>query len=438
MDETTPARRVYCRFGSITLNVYKSRFSQLKLELYGIFWALGAFRLYIISVRNLILEVDARYIKGMLSNPDIQPSASINRWITAILMFDFKLVHVKGTHHGLDGLSRWPPQPGDPEPTKEEDEEIFEDWVDHMYGFMHIIQPLIPPRPPSPIVEVFAGAQITSEEEDDDKEEANKAEDRPLPTHQDLVRRNPPRNRNPDTGLLAPQINRTEKIRPVEPIEKEIPYKAVPRSYKAQLEDARIIKVRKWLEDFKRPEGMEDKELATFVWFATGFFLDGTRLWRQHRDGAHQLFARLESRIAILKAVHDDLGHRGFYATRAALTDRFWWLQVRANVVWYVRTCHYCQIQQATKVLVPPTVAMLAPLFSKVYMDTMHMPASGGYHYIVQGRCSLTHWPEWRPLRTETGHTLGKFIRQELFDNGTVMESPLGQPIIFFFTLYST
>ncbi|KAG5633727.1 hypothetical protein H0H81_005652, partial [Sphagnurus paluster] len=78
MDETAPARRVYCRFGSITLNARESHFSQPKLELYGVFRALGAFRLYIIGVRNLILEVDARYIKGMLSNPDIQPSASIN------------------------------------------------------------------------------------------------------------------------------------------------------------------------------------------------------------------------------------------------------------------------------------------------------------------------------------------------------------------------
>ncbi|KAG5634075.1 hypothetical protein H0H81_003491 [Sphagnurus paluster] len=271
MDETTLAHHIYCRFGSITLNTHESRFSQPKLELYGIFQALGAFQLYII-------KVDACYIKGMLSNPDIQPSASINRWITAILMFDFKLVHVKGTHHRPDGLSRWPPQPGDPEPTEKEDEEIFEDWVDRMYGFMHIIQLLIPPRPPLSIVEVFAGAQITIEEEDDDEEEADKAKDRLLPNHRDL------------------------KIRPVEPIEGEIPYKAVPRSYKAQLEDAPIIKVRKWLEDFKRPEGMEDKELATFVWFATGFFLDGNRLWRRHRDGAHQLFARPESRIAILKA----------------------------------------------------------------------------------------------------------------------------------------
>ncbi|KAG5634948.1 hypothetical protein H0H81_000248 [Sphagnurus paluster] len=180
IDKTTLACHVYCRFGSITLNTCKSHFLQLKLELYSVFRALGAFRLYIIGVRNLILEVNACYIKGMLSNPDILPSASINRWITAILMFDFKLVHIKGTHHRLDGLSRQPPQPGDPELTEEEE-----------YGFMHIIQPCIPPHPPLPIVEIFAGAQISSEEEDDDRE-TDKAKGRLLPTHGDLVHCNPP------------------------------------------------------------------------------------------------------------------------------------------------------------------------------------------------------------------------------------------------------
>jgi Na+-driven multidrug efflux pump len=50
--------------------------------------------------------VDARYIKEMLWNPDISPSASINRWILAILMFYFTLVHIPGTHHTPNGLSR--------------------------------------------------------------------------------------------------------------------------------------------------------------------------------------------------------------------------------------------------------------------------------------------------------------------------------------------
>jgi hypothetical protein len=46
----------------------------------------------------------------MLNNPDIQPNATINRWIAGILLFDFKLVHVPGATHGPDGLSRRPAQ----------------------------------------------------------------------------------------------------------------------------------------------------------------------------------------------------------------------------------------------------------------------------------------------------------------------------------------
>jgi hypothetical protein len=50
-------------------------------------------------MKNLIVEVDTKYLKGMLNNPDIQPNATINRWITGILLFNFKLVHVPAIHH---------------------------------------------------------------------------------------------------------------------------------------------------------------------------------------------------------------------------------------------------------------------------------------------------------------------------------------------------
>ena len=62
--------------------------------------------MYLLGIRNLIIEVDARYIKGILQNPDIQPTTSMNRWIMGILMFHFELVHIKGTFHGPDGLSQ--------------------------------------------------------------------------------------------------------------------------------------------------------------------------------------------------------------------------------------------------------------------------------------------------------------------------------------------
>ena len=82
------------RFGSIPMSPTESRYSQPKLELFGLYRALRHWRLYIIGVKNLIVEVDAKFIKGMLNEPDLQPDAVINRWIQGIKMFTFELVHV--------------------------------------------------------------------------------------------------------------------------------------------------------------------------------------------------------------------------------------------------------------------------------------------------------------------------------------------------------
>lgn len=100
-------RKRPARYGSIPLNERESRYSQPKLELYGLFRALRSFRIHLIGVKNLQVEVDAKYIKGMLNEPDLQPNAAINRWIQGILMFDFTLIHVPAAKHvGPDALSR--------------------------------------------------------------------------------------------------------------------------------------------------------------------------------------------------------------------------------------------------------------------------------------------------------------------------------------------
>jgi hypothetical protein len=44
----------------------------------------------------------------------------------------------------------------------------------------------------------------------------------------------------------------------------------------------------------------------------------------------------------------------------------------------------------------------------------MHMPTSNAFKYIVQGRCSLSYWPEFRMLRSETAKTLGDWIFEDL------------------------
>ena len=79
-------------------------------------------------------------IRGMLSNPDIAPSASVNRWIVSILLFHFTLIYVPGTQHRPDGLSQCPQQPGDDDNNSEYNPE-FNDWVNKVYGFMHFLNP---------------------------------------------------------------------------------------------------------------------------------------------------------------------------------------------------------------------------------------------------------------------------------------------------------
>ena len=59
-------------------------------------------------------------------------------------------------------------------------------------------------------------------------------------------------------------------------------------------------------------------------------------------------------------------------------------------------------------------VATPAPLFAYIYIDTMHLPPSGGYKYIVQVHCSVSHYPEWCMLRTENEKTLGNWLFQDL------------------------
>jgi hypothetical protein len=87
-------------------------------------------RIFIFCVKNFTVEVNAKYIKGMINNPDLQPNTTINQWIAGILLFSFKLIHVSTLKHkGIDGLSRHPPVEEDPM-----EDGNYEDWIDRAYS----------------------------------------------------------------------------------------------------------------------------------------------------------------------------------------------------------------------------------------------------------------------------------------------------------------
>src|SRR6266436_6787177 len=91
-------------FSSITFNEREARYSQPKLELYGVFRALKAecHRLHNIHFR---LTINAGFLAQMMMSPDL-PNAVMMRWITYIQLFTFEVNHTPGTAHRIpDGLS---------------------------------------------------------------------------------------------------------------------------------------------------------------------------------------------------------------------------------------------------------------------------------------------------------------------------------------------
>jgi transposase InsO family protein len=400
-----PNARYPSRFGSMLLNERETNYSQPKLELYGLFRSLRAARLWIIGVRNLIVEVDAKYIKGMLNNPDIQPNATINRWIAGILLFDFKLVHVPGVTHGPDGLSRRPAQPDDdPEPPDD-----YEDWIDKSYGFMHIINPTSVSCGHRRALSLFTLDASPSSS-----------------PHRSAIAVHSSRDRVPllvfNSELVAP-LNFT-------PLPVDVSDVFVPRTPEADAADHRLNLVVQVLQSASRPASIVESEWRRLISYALRFFIHADNLWRKNAHGHHKIVVPPGRRLKLLSQAHDEVGHRGTYATRTHLVERFWWPHMNTDVKWFTDSCHVCQTRHLRQINIPPVVAMPGALFAKVYIDTFNMPRAGGFAYVVHARCSLSSYPEARMLRSETGRTLMDFIFQDILcrygavaelvtDNGT-------------------
>jgi hypothetical protein len=159
------------------------------------------------------------------------------------------------------------------------------------------------------------------------------------------------------------------------------------------------------------------------MWYCIEFFVLEGKLWRKDAKGHHKAVIPQERRLFLISAAHNNVGHHGVYATNVLLVEQYWWPGMTQDIAWFVLTCHLCQLRKTQHVSIPPIVVLPAPLFAKVYMDTMHLTPSGGFKYIVQARCSLTHRPEWEMLRKETSKTIAVFILHNLIYRwGTLVE----------------
>ena len=416
----TQKKKTFIKFGSITLNEREARFSQPKRELFGLKRALEASEYLLIGCRKLVVETDAKYIHGMLNHPEMGPNATINRWIEKILMFHFELRHVAGKTFGPDGLSRRDKQPGDEEyPPDEDMAEInkppvlsvaegselplefdeFRNEIDTRGGYLHTL---------ALSVSCF-------------EKEVSQAIEKKRLEHQLVLKQLSQMSESmQDSGqgqllqfmsqLMLPDKSEIG-------LDSSLKYTEEHRTKGGMSQDERLPLLKEWLTNpFVKNPSLDDRAYRSLVRAATHFFMssDG-RLYKRGLDSSHKLVVEKDQRMYLMKASHDSLGHRGFYATKALIGERFWWPEFERDVSWYVQTCDICQKRQKLLVKVPPIVTHTPSIFQVLHADTMHMtPKSNGCGYIIHGRCGMSSWMEGRAVRSENGKTIADWLFEDI------------------------
>ena len=118
------------------------------------------------------------------------------------------------------------------------------------------------------------------------------------------------------------------------------------RSESAKRLENRLIKVQELLaiRGIGRLKTLS-AEQASLVHTSSHYWLDKEdgRLYKKNTENnGLQLVVVEENRMRLLKSYHNDMGHKGAYATGKLLQQRFWWPVIEEDVIWYVRTCHLC------------------------------------------------------------------------------------------------
>ncbi|KXN83954.1 hypothetical protein AN958_00653, partial [Leucoagaricus sp. SymC.cos] len=212
-----------------------AQYSQSKLELYSFFWVLKACKLWLVGAKKLKVEVDAKYIKRIINQPDIHPNIVINWWITVILMFNFELVHVPASKHkGPDGLSRW--RKLEDRSDNNKGKEAVEEWVDEILG-----------------CSVWTAAM---------------AQDRAL-------------------VLVVGTVEDGEGTILKERARVDIEELTIPSTEEMCEKDLKLDQIRKFFKIVNMPEELTIKARTCFLKCTSKFFIQGRHLWRMEMGGRH-------------------------------------------------------------------------------------------------------------------------------------------------------
>jgi hypothetical protein len=389
------------RYGSITLNDVESRYSQPKLELYGLFRALKALQ-HMVWGLYILVEADASFLEAMANSPGL-PNAAATRWAIYIHLFNLEFKHTPAESHiAPDGLSRRLHAEEDTENTDIGDE------FEHAGPFIKAGQ-----------AKAFVGMV---------------GELMVIPDRGDLATINNAAlaDTMPELLFFATDTQSGERV--------EIAYPSAPNQDPLKLHKHHVPdddspeywqNIISYLQTFTVPKSAPKRK--RFIQAARKFFLANGVLWRRTNNDAipKRVILEQEVRDELIRQAHEESGHRGRDPTYKKLSDFYFWSNMLAQVAIFCRTCEQCQKRSAyhPKVRISPT--WVPTVLRKFNMDLVEMGIrSNGYEYIVDIRDDLTGWLEARMLARKSADAVADFLWQDVIcrfgcipqittDNGT-------------------
>ena len=306
--QSSKIKKVFMKFGSITLNDREVRFLQPKREFFGLKKAPEVNENLLIGCRKLIVDTDAKYLHGMLNHPEMGPNATINCWIEKVLMFHFTIKHVAGKSFGPDGLSRREAQPGDKEYPMDKDSgetnpipetvwiegvppplefDDFRDQIDLRGGYLQTM---------ATSINCF-------------KDELDRAK-REYTNEQAMINQIIDKiivAKGDELQLRSQLVN--QFILPTTEVEVGI-YTEDHRTKSGKKQDDRLPVLRNWLiEPLKCPERHDEKMMRILIQAASHFFVSKEgKLYKKGLDSAHKLVVEKGEQMRMLVSAHDSLG----------------------------------------------------------------------------------------------------------------------------------
>lgn len=174
-----------------------------------------------------------------------------------------------------------------------------------------------------------------------------------------------------------------------------------------------------WIVNRRMPEHLSKGDITKFKRNALRYIVQDRYLFQV--PTANRPLRRViddqNQRQEILKALHEESGHRGREGTWRKAWTRYYWKGLYDDVKRHCKTCPQCQIHADAQSQEPlhPTEPLSQP-WGWVTIDVVYMPLSkGNKQFMVVARDYLSQWPEAKALAKNDSGSVAKFIKEDIF-----------------------